>query len=129
MSEMGRIGMRTQVNVVELTFWALAGALLSLLITGFVMGAGNNLFHMPIAAALFDEPQYRDDAFMQSLRFFASGVWLSLRGVEKYVDLYWLFLGLNVVSRFLTFLGFLLCAGLLGIRSRIDVGLFTLLLS
>ncbi|PIK73812.1 hypothetical protein CS379_06245, partial [Methylobacterium frigidaeris] len=56
------------------------GAIVSVALTGFVLGASNNIFHLPIVAGLPDEPQFRADAFVQSLRFFASGIWLLLRG-------------------------------------------------
>ncbi|AWN35835.1 hypothetical protein [Methylobacterium radiodurans] len=104
-----------------------AGALVSVALTGFVLGASNNLFHLPIVAGLADEPQFGADAFVQSLRFFASGIWLLLRGSAAQVDPYWLFLALHVLSRFLTILGLLLCAGQLGIRGRNQKILFTAL--
>ncbi len=118
-----------RVGRVELIGWAAAGTILSVAFTGFVLGASNNLFHLPIVAALFDEPQYRDDAFIQSLRHFSSGLWLLLSGSEKYIDPYWLFLGLHILSRFLAFSGFLACAGLLGVRSRADIAAFTAMLA
>lgn len=95
---------------------AALGAACSLLLTGFVFGVDNNAFHLPIVASLYDEPQFHDDAFIQSLRYFASGLWLLLRGSAKLVDPYWLFLCLSYLSRLLTFIGFLLCASLLGVQ-------------
>jgi hypothetical protein len=124
-----RIVLERHPGVVEVIAWAAIGSLLSVLITGFVLGSSNNLFHLPIVAGLFDEPQYKDDAFIQSLRYFASGVWLLLRGSEKYIDPFWLFLGLHILTRFVAFLGFLACASLIGIRSRADIVIFILLLS
>lgn len=103
------------------------GALVSVALTGFVLGASNNLFHLPIVAGLADEPQFGTDAFVQSLRFFASGIWLLLRGSATDIDTYGLFLALHVLSRFLTILGLLLCAGQLGVRRRSQKIVFTAL--
>jgi hypothetical protein len=95
---------------------AAVGATCSLLYTGFVFGLDTNTFHLPIVGSLFDEPQFKSDSFMQSLRYFASGVWLVLRGASKHVDPHWLFLGLIFISRWLSFVGLLSCATLLGVR-------------
>ena len=100
---------------------------LSLLHTGFVFGIENNLFHLPIVAGLYDEPQYRDDAFIQSLRYFASGVWLLLGNAEKHFgDVQALFLVLDYLSRLLSFVGFLCCASLVGVVERRDKVIFAL---
>src|SRR5208337_1354419 len=96
------------------------GALLSLAISGFVFGINNNEFHLPIVGLLYDEPQFTHDEFIQSLRYFSSGLWLLLRGVDRYVDPHLLFLGLDYISRLIAFLGFLACADLLGIRTSKD---------
>ncbi|WP_407155555.1 hypothetical protein [Bradyrhizobium sp. STM 3557] len=97
--------------------------------TGFVFGIDNNIFHLPIMAGLYDEPQFHDDAFIQSLRYFASGVWLLLAHAEHYLDhIPALFLGLAWLSRLLSFLGFLCCASLIGITTRADKIVFSLLL-
>jgi hypothetical protein len=107
---------------------AAIGAACSLWFTGFVLGVDNNAFHLPIVASMYDEPQFRTDAFMQSLRYFASGVWLTLRGSAKLVDPYWLFLCLAYVSRLVSFLGFLLCASLLGVRGVRRSATFTVII-
>ncbi len=107
---------------------AAVGALVSVAVKGFVFGIVNNIFHLPIVAALFDEPQFAHDAFIQSLRYFASGFWLLLRGAGRFVDAYWLFLSLHVLSRFVAFAGFLACADLLGVRRRSDRALFAAIL-
>ena len=94
---------------------AILGAALSLLTTGFVFGTKNNLFHLPIVGMLFDEPQFRHDAFIQSLRFYAAGPFLLLQGADRYVDPATLFAALDALSRIIAFTGFLACATLLGI--------------
>lgn len=115
-------------SVVDTLVIATAAAAFSLVFTGFVFGIENNLFHLPIVAGLYDEPQYRDDAFIQSLRYFASGVWVMLSGIQKHiqrVDL--LFLGLDCLSRLLSFVGLLCCAELLGVVSRREKIVFAVL--
>jgi hypothetical protein len=107
---------------------AVAGSLVSLIITGFVFATDNNTFHLPIIGELYDEPQYAGDTFIESLRFFASGVLLLLRGSDRYNDPYRVFLGLDYLSRLLAFAGFLACADLLGVRSRKERALFAGLL-
>jgi hypothetical protein len=108
---------------------AILGAALSLLTTGYVIGTKNNLFHLPIVGMLFDEPQFQHDAFIQSLRFYAAGPFLLLKGADRYVDPAKLFLALDALSRLVAFAGFLACATLLGITSRRDRIIFTVLIA
>lgn len=104
-------------------------AALSLYNSGFVFGIRNNAFHLPIVAALYDEPQYANDAFIQSLRYFSSGIWLILSGWDRHIGYTEsLFLGLSYLSRAVTFTGFLCCAALVGINSRFQQVVFCLLL-
>jgi hypothetical protein len=92
-------------------------AAVSLALSGYQFGIINNQFHLPIVAALYDEPQFGSDPFIQSLRHYSSGVWMLLQGSARYVAPYWLFLGLDYLSRLLSFVGFLCCGGLLGIST------------
>ncbi|MDE2380484.1 MAG: hypothetical protein KGM94_24715, partial [Bradyrhizobium sp.] len=113
---------------VETLTIAVAGSLLSVLATGFVFGIENNIFHLPIVAGLSGEPQYQDDAFIQSLRYFASGIWILLTDTQRYFDHTELvFFALNCLSRLISVLGFLCCASLLGIVERRDRIVFTLI--
>jgi hypothetical protein len=114
-------------SIVVLLIAAL-GAALSLCVTGYVFGISNNLFHLPIIASLYDEPQFQNDAFIQSLRYFASGPWMILAGSDRYVDGPRLFLGLLYLSRFISFVGFLMCAELLGVRTLLERSIFVVLL-
>lgn len=107
---------------------AVFASAVSVLHTGFVFGIINNLYHLPIVAGLYNEPQYQNDGFIQSLRFFASGVWLALSGVEKYFDnIPLLFFILFFLSRLVCFIGFLCCASLLGVTERRDKIVFSLI--
>ena len=92
---------------VETLLVAAIAAALSLLHKGFVFGVENNLFHLPIVAGLYDEPQFHDDAFIQSLRYFSSGIWLLLENSEKHFgQTQLLFFVLTYLSRWLCFVGF-----------------------
>lgn len=108
----------SDVPFVHPDFWvaAIGGALLSLVVTGYAFPAGNNVFHLPIVARLWDLPEFADDAFVQSLRHFSSGLWMVLAGSADRVEPRVLFLVLLVFSRLLSFLGFLACADHFGIR-------------
>ncbi len=112
-------------NRLGVIVFALAGAAVSLAITGFVFAAENNIFHLPIVARLYDEPQYADDAFIQSLRSYSSGLWLLLRGSAGWIEPSRLFLILAFVSRFLAFAGFLALAQTVGVQSSGGRALFT----
>ncbi|EJN12498.1 hypothetical protein PMI42_04156 [Bradyrhizobium sp. YR681] len=113
---------------VETISVAVIASAVSVLHTGFVFGIINNQYHLPIVAGLYNEPQYHDDAFIQSLRYFASGVWLVLSGIEKHFDnIPLLFFILFFLSRVLCFVGFLCCASLLGITERRDKIVFSLI--
>lgn len=100
----------------------------SIFATGFLIGVRNHVYILPIVNALYDEPQFANDLFIQSLRFFSSGPWILLSGIAKYVNIYWLFLCLNFLSRFTAFVGLLACATLLGVREWRAMALLAALL-
>lgn len=114
---MGTASARASVNRLEILVLGALGAAVSLALTGYQFGILNNLFHLPIVAALYDEPQFAGDRFIQSLRFYSSGVWMLLDGSSRYVSPYWLFLVLDYLSRLLSFIAFLCCGTLLGVRT------------
>jgi hypothetical protein len=124
-ASLGTASSSVRYDAPGLLLTAIIGALLSLALSGFVFGINNNEFHLPIVGLLYDEPQFAHDEFIQSLRYFSSGLWLLLRGADRYVDPHLLFLGLDYISRFIAFLGFLVCADLLGIRTSKDRAIFT----
>ena len=106
----------------------IAGSMVSMAITGFLFGTNNNVFHLPITAKLYDEPQFAQDAFIQSLRYYSSGLWLALQRVPPWVDTTYLFFAVACLSRFIYFAGFVACATLLGVRGRKERALFTALI-
>jgi len=107
---------------------AAIGALVSILTTGFTIGVRNDLYYLPIVHALYDEPQFAADAFIQSLRYFSAGPWILLQGAGHHIDPYWMLFGLNFLSRFLSFFGFLACADFPGLKRRSEHVFFTVLL-
>lgn len=104
------------------------GALASLIVTGCLVGVRNDLYFLPILGALYDLPQFAHDAFIQSLRHYASGPWMLLSGLANHVPVSALSLVLGFLSRWLAFLGFGLCASLLGAQTRKEQALLAFLL-
>ena len=104
------------------------GAAISLALTGYQFGIINNLFHLPIVAALYNEPQFAHDSFVQALRYYSSGIWMLLEGSDRYVSPYWLFFGLDYLSRLLSFAGFLCCGTLLGVKNDTQRMVFVVIL-
>ena len=104
---------------------AILGALLSIVTTGYLYAVGNNVFHLPILASLYNEPQFQSDQFIQSLRFYAAGPWQALAGADRVIDPYYLFAILLFLSRLVCFLGFLACATLVNIISLRERLIFT----
>jgi hypothetical protein len=115
--------------LLHILIFSFFGSLLSISITGFVFGVDGNEFHLPIVGSLYNESQFTDDPFIQSLRHFASGVWLLLEGVDSCMDPYWVFLGGHFLSRFISFAGFLFCADILGIKSNKQRTVFIIILA
>jgi hypothetical protein len=105
----------------------LLGAALSFVISGHVSGFRNNAIHMDILAGLPSEPQFANDPFIQSIRFWASGFWFPLAGEVDNETVYPLLLTFNVISRLLFFGGALACATILGVESFQQRLIFVLL--
>jgi hypothetical protein len=93
-------------------------ALLSIAISGLESGTGNNLFHLPIIERLYDQPQFANDTFVQSLRYYSSGFWMLLTGLVGREEMLNVFLPLQIISRVLFFVGVLSMARPLGVADR-----------
>ena len=104
-------------------------AWLTIAITGHQSGAGNNLFHLPILTGLYDQPNFAGDAFVQSIRFYASGFWMLLRHVADRDTMLDAFLPLQVASRFLFFVGVLAMARPLQVTGERQKGVFLVLVA
>lgn len=116
-----RIDLGAEATSAQTAMICAAAALLSCLFTGYVFGVSNQQFYLPIVDRLYDEPQFAGDVFMQSLRYFASGIWLVVAAGPKYADGgYALLLTLFYLSRLLSFVGFVCCASLLGVTTIRD---------
>lgn len=112
------INWNAEATALQTAAVCIVAAFVSCCFTGFVFGVSNNQFHLPIMERLYDEPQFATDAFVQSLRYFSSGVWLILASGPKFADGgYGIFLLLFYLSRLLSLVGFMCCASLLGITS------------
>ncbi|CAM5771509.1 hypothetical protein LMIY3S_03532 [Labrys miyagiensis] len=108
---------------------ALFGTIVSLLMSGYIGGWGNNYYHLPILTGLYDEPQFSNDMFIQSLRYYSSGFWQLLSGRLHGDGVYYLLFLFQIVSRTLLFVGMLEWAKLLGIGRRREQLAFTVLLA
>jgi hypothetical protein len=115
-------------NWTQLFFLSAIGSIATSIVVGFVLGINNNIFTLPIVGDLYDKPQFANDALIRSLRFYSAGPWILLSGAQKYIDAYWLYLILLLLSQLLAFLGFLACADLLGVRDTRQRLLLTALL-
>ena len=94
---------------------AAAGA--SIALSGWQPGQNNNAIHLAILARLFDEPQFAHDAYVQSLRFYSSGLWMTLAGAIPDDRLLAVLLPLQLMSRATFFAGVLMIAPVLGIEA------------
>jgi hypothetical protein len=130
MSSAVSAGNRSETHFDRPTFLIAAaiGAIVSIIATGFLVGVRNDVYYLPIVNFLYDEAQFSNDSFIESLRYFSSGPWIFLGAIAKHIDSYWLLLFLDFVSRFISFAGFLACANLLGARERRETVLLTALL-
>jgi hypothetical protein len=93
----------------------IAGAL-SLIATGHISGINNNLFNYITIGRLFDLPQFRNDAPVQSMRYYASGFWLPFIGWGRWVSPDIFFLIWAWIARVVLCWSLLLWADLVGIK-------------
>ena len=98
----------------ELGTLVMAGTALSWLCTGHVFGHSNNVFHLPIVAGLAARPGFENDAFVQSLAGFASGLWMLFEGADAFWPAPALFAFGLAVSKALTLLGLVAVARTVG---------------
>ncbi len=87
-----------------------AAAVFSLVMQGTMIGTNNNTFHLPILLRLYDLPQFADDAFIQSLRRFASFVYPLLSAVATERNVETVLLAAHLLTRTLNILALLLLA-------------------
>ena len=80
-------------------------AVASVAAQGFAFGVDNNLFHIPIVLRWYDLPQFADDAFIQSLRRYATPVFPALSLVSDESNIRTVFLVCHVATRALTLWG------------------------
>jgi len=108
---------------------AVIGAAVSLFISGAVAAEATSFFHLQILAGLWREPQFADDPFVQSMRYYASGFWFPLTGRFEGEEVYPLLVTFNVLSRILFFIGALECATILRVETPRQRLIFTLLVA
>lgn len=79
-----------------------------LLINGFLFPANNNVFHIPIVLDYFDSAEGPHDRYTQSLDRFVSLFWIIIKPFINESNIYSVFLGIYVVSIFVTALIYLI---------------------
>ncbi len=107
------------------TVLACAGAatLVSLFIDGFEFGVHNNVYHVPYVLGWDRLPAFADDAFVQSLRYFTSAVWLLLRALCTEDNVQAVFLAAHVATRLATFAALAALVRQAGITDRAGLAL------
>ncbi|MDB5775198.1 MAG: hypothetical protein JWP38_1331, partial [Herbaspirillum sp.] len=102
----------------ELVGMGLFASIISLVFTPFMFGTSNNIFHIPYVLNFAARPEFANDQFYQTLKYFTSVVWPVMRLLATETNVYWLFFAAQVISRASAFvaLAFMLVA--LGVRSR-----------
>ncbi len=83
-------------------------AICSIAIQNFDFAINNNLFHIAIVLRLYDLPQFANDLFMQSLRSFASPVYLLMSALASEENVAGWFFAFHVATRVLTFYALIL---------------------
>jgi hypothetical protein len=101
-----RLGVRESLPRWPVVAAALVFAWLSVVVQGFSIG-NNNIFHLPIVFDWSDKPDFRDDAFVRSLRFFVSGFWIAARFLVSESDYEIKFYLAHVLVRWATILSLL----------------------
>jgi hypothetical protein len=108
--------------------FAIPITVLSFLFSGYIPINFNNIWHIPIIMKDYDLPAFRDDQYIQSLRYFASGFWLLFAGIGNAIDIrLFLFVGV-VASHYLFFLAALHFARSLEYRDNRTLNLFLCLI-
>jgi len=96
--------LKRDASAIDLTLIALFGVFLSIISTGYVQFDRNHIYYLPIVGALYDLPQFANDSYVQSTRWFSSGIWLLLEGSSSFVDVKYILFPLLALARLLTFL-------------------------
>ncbi|NTF41715.1 hypothetical protein [Rhizobium rhizogenes] len=107
----------------------IAATVLSFLRTGYMPVDENNIYHVPILLRSFDLPQFADDAFIQSLRNFASGFWIVFSGAGNLVDAKLFLATWLVITHFAFLAAALHFARSLGFSDRRLLNIYLLILS
>ncbi len=90
--------------------------MLSWRLQGFSFGTDNNVFHIPIVLRWFDLPQFSDDAFVQSMRDYATPVYTLLGLIANDGNIATVFFAAFLITRALTIYGLLLILRAVGLR-------------
>lgn len=100
-----------------------AATLGSLFVDGFQFGVHNNVYHVPYVLGWDRLPAFADDAFVQSLRYFTSAVWLLLRALCTEDKVQAVFLAAHVATRLATFAALAALVRQAGVTDRVGLAL------
>jgi hypothetical protein len=98
---------------------AVIAGYVSVLQQRFVFGVVNNVFHIPLVLRWADDPVFADDQFVQSLKNFASPVWLGVRLFATEDNIESVFYLFHVLTRATAILALVWASAGLGVRGLI----------
>jgi hypothetical protein len=96
---------------------SVAAASISIVLTGFKYGVGNNIFHIPYVLRLAQTPEFSGDAFYGTLSNFTSIVWPLLRAICTESNVREVFRWADFASRAGAFAGMLFLFRSIGLKS------------
>ncbi len=114
--------LRTGLSTLAL---ALSAGALSMALTGFLFGIGNNVFHIPYVLGLAQMPEFMGDAFYLSLNKFTSIVWPVVRLVSTEENVEQVFFTAQFASRIAAFIGLIVLVRTLGLVQWVGVALLS----
>jgi hypothetical protein len=96
-------------------------AFVSITITGFRFGIGDNIFHIPYVLNLPESPEFADDAFYSTLKHYTSIIWPLLRLISNETNIEDVFYWANFLSRAVAFAGILFLLRENGLNSIVSM--------
>lgn len=91
-------------------------AVVSIALIGYTFGISNNVFHIPYVLSLAESPEFSDDAFYASLKYFTSAIWPALRLITNESNIQDIFFSAHFISRAAAFAGIVFLARACGLR-------------
>lgn len=96
-------------------------AVVSIALIGYTYGTSNNVFHIPYVLRLAESPEFSNDAFYASLKYFTSAVWPALRLITSESNIQDNFFLAHFISRASAFAGIVFLARACGLRDSLSL--------